>query len=51
MSKRAVEFLTTIYDIPADKIQIIEHGVPDLEAPEENPVKNLSAFGHVQYPK
>jgi len=44
MSKRAVEFLTTIYDIPADKIQIIEHGVPDVEAPEENPVKNLSQF-------
>jgi len=44
MSKRAVEFLTQIYDIPADKIQIIEHGVPDLEAPENNPVKNLSQF-------
>ncbi len=44
MSKRAVEFLTTIYDIPEDKIQIIEHGVPDLEAPEINPVKNLSQF-------
>lgn len=25
MSNRAVEFLTTIYDIPAEKIQIIEH--------------------------
>jgi glycosyltransferase involved in cell wall biosynthesis len=44
MSKRAVEFLTTIYDIPEDKIQIIEHGVPDLEAPEVNPVKSLSQF-------
>lgn len=44
MSNRAVEFLTTIYDIPADKIQIIEHGVPDVEAPEENPVSNLSQF-------
>src|ERR1700749_924250 len=44
MSQRAVEFLTTIYDIPADKIQIIEHGVPDVEAPEINPVKQLSAF-------
>lgn len=44
MSKRAVEFLTTIYDIPADKIQIIEHGVPDLEAPEDNPVKNITPF-------
>lgn len=44
MSQRAVEFLTTIYDIPADKIQIIEHGVPDLEAPENNPIKNLTPF-------
>ncbi|WP_109608307.1 glycosyltransferase family 4 protein [Mucilaginibacter oryzae] len=44
MSKRAVEFLTTIYEIPADKIQIIEHGVPDVEAPVDNPVKNLSSF-------
>ncbi|MEO8884416.1 MAG: glycosyltransferase family 4 protein [Mucilaginibacter sp.] len=44
MSNRAVEFLTTIYDIPAEKIQIIEHGVPDVEAPEVNPVKSLSQF-------
>jgi glycosyltransferase involved in cell wall biosynthesis len=44
MSKRAVDFLTNIYDIPAEKIQIIEHGVPDLEAPEINPVKSLSQF-------
>jgi len=44
MSKRAVEFLTGIYDIPAEKIQIIEHGVPDVEASIENPVKNLSQF-------
>jgi glycosyltransferase involved in cell wall biosynthesis len=44
MSNRAVEFLTTIYDISADKIQIIEHGVPDLEAPENNPVKNIIPF-------
>jgi len=44
MSNRAVEFLTTIYDIPADKIQIIEHGVPDVEASPDNPVKNLTQF-------
>lgn len=44
MSKRAVEFLTTIYEIPAEKIQIIEHGVPDVEIPEDNPVKNLKSF-------
>ena len=44
MSQRAVEFLTNIYDIPVEKIQIIEHGVPDLEAPEVNPIKNLTPF-------
>ncbi len=44
MSQRAVEFLTTIYDIPVEKIQIIEHGVPDLEEPAVNPVRSLSAF-------
>jgi glycosyltransferase involved in cell wall biosynthesis len=44
MSKRAVEFLTTIYDVPEDKITIIEHGVPDVEASQPNPVKGLSQF-------
>jgi glycosyltransferase involved in cell wall biosynthesis len=44
MSRRAVEFLTNIYDIPIEKIQIIEHGVPDVEITGENPVSNLSQF-------
>ena len=44
MSKRAVEFLTDIYTIQPDKIQRIEHGVPDLELIGANPVKTLSAF-------
>jgi glycosyltransferase involved in cell wall biosynthesis len=44
MSNRAVSFLTSIYGIPIDKIQLIEHGVPDLEAKEENPVKNSLPF-------
>jgi glycosyltransferase involved in cell wall biosynthesis len=44
MSHRAVEFLTEIYDIPAEKIQIIEHGVPDVETPEINPVNSLTPF-------
>jgi glycosyltransferase involved in cell wall biosynthesis len=44
MSQRAVEFLTSIYDIPVEKIQIIEHGVPDVEAPQPNPVNNLTPF-------
>lgn len=30
MSHKAVEFLTEIYHTPIEKIEIIEHGVPDL---------------------
>lgn len=44
MSKRAVEFLVNIYEIPEDKIQLIEHGVPDMEAPADNPVKAMPAL-------
>lgn len=44
MSHRAVGFLTSIYGIPFDKIQLIEHGVPDLEPKAENPVKQSLAF-------
>lgn len=31
MSKRAVGFLTDIYNIPKEKIDLIEHGVPDFK--------------------
>ncbi|HEU4903474.1 MAG TPA: glycosyltransferase family 4 protein [Flavisolibacter sp.] len=31
MTEKAVEFLTSIYAIPLEKIEIIEHGVPDLQ--------------------
>ena len=44
MSQRAVEFLTTVYEIPVEKIQIIEHGVPDVDTAEDNPVKNIMPF-------
>jgi glycosyltransferase involved in cell wall biosynthesis len=44
MSKRAVDFLIHIYNIPKDNIQLIEHGVPDLEPIENNPVKNFPNF-------
>lgn len=36
MSHRAVEFLKNIYQIPSEKIALIEHGVPDF------PVQSLS---------
>ena len=44
MSRRGIEFLTTIYDIAPEKIQLIEHGVPDLEAPAVNPLQTLLPF-------
>jgi glycosyltransferase involved in cell wall biosynthesis len=46
MSNRAVGFLTSIYGIPIEKIQLIEHGVPDLEAKDDNPVRNSLAFNN-----
>lgn len=44
MSKRAISFLTDIYHIPAEKIQFIEHGVPDLENNVSNPITTLTPF-------
>lgn len=44
MSKRAVKFLTEIYRVPKENIALIEHGVPDLEAPAINHVKELPAL-------
>lgn len=41
MSKKAIHFLIHIYQVPKEKIQFIEHGVPDLEAPTQNLVKEL----------
>ncbi len=35
MSKKAIEFLTTIYEVPEEKIAFIEHGVPDLKFSRE----------------
>ncbi|MGS2738202.1 glycosyltransferase family 4 protein [Sinomicrobium sp. M5D2P17] len=30
MSKKAIQILTAVYDVPEDKIIFIEHGVPDI---------------------
>nr|MBC7612070.1 glycosyltransferase [Pseudopedobacter sp.] len=40
MAHKAVEFLIEIYDIPRDKIALIEHGVPDYNESIENILKN-----------
>jgi glycosyltransferase involved in cell wall biosynthesis len=44
MTRRALAFLADIYEVPAGKIKIIEHGVPDVEPDENNPVKNSREF-------
>ena len=38
MSRRGIDFLTNIYGIAPEQIQLIEHGVPDLEALPVNPL-------------
>jgi glycosyltransferase involved in cell wall biosynthesis len=35
MSHKAVEFLTSIYNVPIEKIELIEHGVPDIHFDHE----------------
>ena len=35
MSNKAIEFLISIYNVPEEKIVIIEHGVPDLQFSQE----------------
>jgi len=39
MSHRAVTFLTDIYDVRHDKIELIEHGVPDLDLVQRDQYK------------
>jgi len=44
MSKKAVLFLTSIYQIPQSSIKLIEHGVPDLEPILNNEVAQSKLF-------
>ncbi|MCG6191268.1 glycosyltransferase family 4 protein [Maribellus maritimus] len=41
MSHKAVDFLVGIYDVPKEKIALIEHGVPDIHF---NPEKSKKEF-------
>ena len=41
MSNKAIAFLTDIYDVPAEKIMRIEHGVPDIRFEKEASRKEL----------
>ena len=44
MSKRAVDFLTDIYHIPREKIDYIEHGVPDFKKVSSADIKKKFNF-------
>jgi glycosyltransferase involved in cell wall biosynthesis len=44
MSKKAVLFLTSIYQIPSAQIKLIEHGVPDLEPILNNEIAQSDLF-------
>ncbi len=41
MSQKAIEFLIEVYEVPREKIAIIEHGVPDIKF---NPEKSKEEF-------
>jgi glycosyltransferase involved in cell wall biosynthesis len=43
-NKRSINFLTSIYNVAAEKIELIEHGVPDIDPPITNPVRNFPSF-------
>jgi len=44
MSRKAVEFLTSVYGIPRKRIEIIEHGVPDYERLPESQATGMGKF-------
>ena len=41
MSHKAIEFLTTIYNVSQEKISLIEHGVPDIQFDAEKSKKEF----------
>ncbi|MCX6161879.1 MAG: glycosyltransferase family 4 protein [Ignavibacteriae bacterium] len=46
MSERAVEFLVQIYNVPKEKIKIIEHGVPVGRVLNREAIRTKFNFGH-----
>lgn len=41
MSHKAIQFLVEIYDVPKDKISLIEHGVPEIHFDKDESRKEL----------
>lgn len=48
MSKRAVNFLVDIYNVPKEKIVIIEHGVPEYENISREKAKKRHGLSNLQ---
>lgn len=44
MAQKAVKFLVEVYEISPDKIELIQHGVPNYPTFADNPVKKLPLF-------
>lgn len=44
MAQKAVQFLIEVYEISPDKIELVQHGVPNYMVKQENPVKNMPMF-------
>ena len=44
MAQKAVKFLVEVYEISPDKIELIQHGVPNYPTFLDNPVKKLPLF-------
>lgn len=44
MSRKALLFLTSIYEIPESTIKLIEHGVPDIEPTTNNQISKSELF-------
>jgi glycosyltransferase involved in cell wall biosynthesis len=44
MAQKAVKFLIEVYEISPDKIELIQHGVPNYPTSSENPVEKLPLF-------
>jgi len=45
MAEKARELLQSVYDVPADKIEVIAHGIPDFPFVEPNLAKVKLGFG------
>ena len=44
MAEKGRELLRTVYDVPAEKIEVIPHGIPDFPFVEPDPAKAELGF-------